>query len=177
MIVTMRVGLYESNGLAPALHDDVPKAMRRAAPSEESHFVQVSERQHAENQETARNASSNRESARSIAENEEIQNLVFNITGKKYDPAMFPVVVDENNKVLVDFSKYYDPKKGNFPRIMEASKELASIAGNKKGTQVIDIIQAQSGKFVVPDRVASRINWKKIGASAAKVGSFLLMLI
>jgi hypothetical protein len=164
MEVVMRVPLYETNGLAPIVHDQALKTRSKGISTEESPYASSSNPLIAERSTKAANT-------------EEIQNMVFNLTGKKYDPAMFPVIVDENNKILLDLSKYYDPKKGNFPKIMETSRKVFETANYKNGTEVIDLISAQSGKFVVPDNIASKINWKKIGATAAKIGTFLLMLI
>jgi hypothetical protein len=160
--VTMRVPLYESNGLAAAVHDQLSVVSRETAATSTSQAEPVF-------------VSSNIETKNTPTE--EIENIVFNLTGKKYDPAMFPVVTDEKGNILLDLSKYYDPKKGAFPKIMETSKEILELAKIKKGTEIIDVIQSHSGKFVVPEQVASKVNWKKIGASAAKIGSFLLMLI
>jgi hypothetical protein len=46
----------------------------------------------------------------------------------------------------------------------------------KKGLEVINVLQADGGKITV-DTSRSKINWAKIGRTAAKIGKFLLMLI
>jgi hypothetical protein len=165
MEVVMRIPLYESNGLAAAVHDQIPKLGKKFQESDlASSSSQIT-------------PAANKENSKSANAEMDIENIVFNLTGQKYDPSMFPLIVDENNKVLLDLSKYYDPKKGSFPKVMQTSKQIFDQLGYKKGNEVIDIIQSHSGRFVVPDNVAKKINWRKIGETAAKVGSFLLMLI
>jgi hypothetical protein len=166
MEVVMRIPLYQSNGLAAAVHDQLPKLGKKYQDSE---FSSSSSSQ--------ASLASNKDNSKSAGPEQELENIVFNLTGKKYDPSMFPLLMDENNKVLLDLSKYYDPKKGSFPKIMETSKQVFDQVGFKRGNEVIDIIQSHSGRFIVPDNVAKKVNWKKIGETAAKVGSFLLMLI
>jgi hypothetical protein len=155
--IKVRVPLYAANGIAPVVHDYIPNTKIR---SEMNTAAEVS-------------ASDNK----SLSGTEDIQNIIFNMAGKKFDPAMFPIVTDENNNVLLDYSKFYDPKKGVFPKIMQTSKEALEMAKNKKGVEIIDVIEAQAGKLVVPEKVAQKINWKKIGGTAAKIGSFLMMLL
>jgi hypothetical protein len=163
MEVKMRVPLYQSNGLAAAVHDQVPQVVKGGNRSAEMHTVSSDAAEKSAN--------------KNLAGSEELQNVVFNLAGKKYDPALFPIITDENNQTLLDLSRFYDPSKGSFPKIMETSKEVMDIANLKKGTEIIDVIQASNGKFVVPEKVASKINWKKIGSSIGKVGSLLLMLL
>ena len=90
---------------------------------------------------------------------------------------MFPVIVDEKGNVVFDFSKIYDPKSGKFPKIVQATKDILSEAGYKDAVKVIDVINSSNGKITIGDDAVKKINWGKIGKTAASIGKFLLMLI
>jgi hypothetical protein len=104
--------------------------------------------------------------------------IAFSIGGKSFDASMFPVVVDDNGKVLLDFSKIYE-KSGNIPKILNASKDLMSAAGFTKGADVIDLIQDKAtGKLTLADTTKKgKINWGKIADVAGKVGKVLLNIL
>ena len=89
---------------------------------------------------------------------------------------MFPLVVDEKGKLLLDMSKVYISTTGKFPKVIQTGKEIMSELGMKKGLEVINVLEAEGGKIRV-DTTKSKINWAKIGRTAAKIGKFLLMLI
>jgi hypothetical protein len=161
MEVTMRVMIYENNGLAPAVF--TPKSASASNKPEEPSGKATA-------------ASQKSSSAKKVSEAAE-KGFVFNLNGKTYDPALFPVVVGEDGKVLMDLSKTYDPKAGKFPKVMNTSKEIFELASFKKGMEVIDIVETQPGKLVVANASKSKINWSKVGNTAAKVGKFLLMLL
>jgi hypothetical protein len=108
----------------------------------------------------------------------DMSNLVFNLNGKKYDPSMFPVVLDENNNILLDYSKIYDPKKGTFPKIVSAGKSLLEALGLKKGVEILNVVESADGKIKVDTSVVkNKINWAKIGKVAATIGKFAMALV
>lgn len=103
--------------------------------------------------------------------------LAFNIKGTKIDPSMFPVVVDENGKLLLDFSKVYQ-KTGKVPKIIQSTKDIFEATGFKKGTEVIDLIQGKGGKLTLADPAKKgKVNWGKIGDIAGKIGKVLLNIL
>lgn len=104
--------------------------------------------------------------------------IAFNIGGQKIDPSMFPVVMDENGKVLLDFSKIYE-KSGKVPKIVQASKDLLDAAGLDKAANFIDLVQDKAtGKFTLADTAKKgKINWAKIADVAGKVGKVLLNIL
>jgi hypothetical protein len=152
MEVTMKVMLYHSKGLAPELHRSLPSV------NQQSQSVQTNLN----------------ESSKSKGKDKP---LVYNFNGKQIDPALFPVVVDENNNVIFDYSKYYDPKKGEFPKYLKIGRDVMSQVGFSKGVEVIDVISAQNGKIVISESSKSKVNWSKIMGTVGKIGKFLLMLI
>ncbi len=108
------------------------------------------------------------------------EQIAFNLNGKTLDPALFPQIIDKDGNVVLDFSKYYDPKTGKFPQYMKLTKEAFEAAGYDKGTQFIDVLDATGGKIKIDtDKLPGnkKINWKKVGTSAVKLGSFLMMLL
>lgn len=104
--------------------------------------------------------------------------IAFNVAGKKIDPSMFPVVFDENGKVLLDFSKIYE-QTGNVPKILQAGKDLFNAAGFSKGADIIDLVEGKAkGTFTLADPAKkSKVNWGKIANVAGKVGKVLLNIL
>lgn len=110
--------------------------------------------------------------------NDDIPEFIgFDLNGQKYDPSLFPLVVDEDGNVLADFSKVYDPQKGRFPKILESSKDILEAAGMKKGVDIINVISAQDGKLVVSTDAKKKFNWDKVLNTAGKISKFLMLLI
>lgn len=156
--VRMRVPIYEQNGLASALHRKVAEKGQKAT-------MGMSEIKFPEG---------NPEEMKI----EDISDLVFNFNGKEYSPSMFPIVLDENNNVLLDFSKYYDPETGKFPKLLSGSKEILEAVGSKKGAQIIDVIESFDGKIKIDNsKISKKINWQKIGRVATSIGKIAVSLI
>lgn len=144
MVVTLRIPLYDQEGLAPAVVDPEDKPEPKPEPKPD----------------------------------EDIPGMIgFNLDGKQYDPSLFPLIVDEEGNVLVDFRKIYDPSKGKFPKILNSSKDILKMAGVDKGVEIIDVIQAQDGKIVVSTETKKKFNWDKVLNTFTTVSKFLLLLI
>jgi hypothetical protein len=157
--VTMRMPIYETNGLAAAVYDNLPVAKEGAGTA-------------GRGENTA---------ARGVATDdagvEDLAKIAFNMAGKKINPSMFPLIVDEKGHVVFDFSKIYDPKSGKFPKIVQATKEVLNQAGYKDAVKVLDVLDSKDGKIIISDVAAKKVNWSKIGKTAATIGKFLMMLI
>jgi hypothetical protein len=149
----MRVPLYESNGLAPAIYNDIPALKKSAAISDVVNQVPPE------------------------IKDQVLQGLAFNLNGKKFDPSMFPVIVDENNNLVLDLSKIYDPKTGKFPQIVSATEQVFKEVGFDKGVQMLNVLRTETGKMVIDNKSLKKVNWQKIGQTAAKIGKFIMMLI
>ncbi len=157
--VTLKVPIYKTNGLAPAVINPNFKSLGRdneLGGSGRDNELEGSGRDNEEN---------------------EISNFAFNLNGKKYDPSMFPLVVDENDNILIDFSKYYDPSKGKFPKILQSTKDIMKEIGLNKEVEFIDVISAANGKLVVNTKIKKKFNWDKVADVTMKVGKILLLLI
>lgn len=151
--VRMRVPLYEQDGLAAAVHSDIPALKKVTTVSDVVNQVPDNLKDQA------------------------LQALAFNLGGKKFDPSMFPIIVDENNNLVLDLSKIYDPKTGKFPKILSASEEIMKEIGFKKGVEVLNVLRTEPGKMVIDNKSLKKVNWQKIGEVAGKIGKFLMMLI
>jgi hypothetical protein len=115
--------------------------------------------------------------AKAVAATVPEKGIVFNTHGLPFDPALFPVVTDSSGRVLLDMSKIYDPTKGKFPMIVNATKEALQAAGFKKGVQILDVLSAKDGKIVVSNGSSGGINWAKVLNTVKTIGKFLLMLL
>jgi hypothetical protein len=151
MTVTMRVPLYENNGLAPAVYDAVDSKSAIIDEEEKSKDIKETE--------------------------EKLAEFIFDLTGMNFDPALFPVIVDENGDVLVDLYKIYDPKQGKFPQILQTTKEMLELTGVKKGVDIIEVIDAYDGKIVVSTKAKKKFNWEKITNTITKIGKILLLFV
>jgi len=149
----MRVKLYEQDGIAPAIYNDIPALKKTATVSDVVNQVPPE------------------------IKDQVLQGLAFNMNGKKFDPSMFPVIVDENNNLVLDMTKLYDPKTGKFPQLLNTTEQLMKEIGFKKGVEVLNVIKAESGKLVIDNKSLKKVNWQKIGQVAGKIGKFLMMLI
>ncbi len=149
MVVTLKVKIYEQNGLAPVVFDNL------------------------DNDKNKDNNNNNNVVDTSSTE----QPFMFNFNGKQFDPALFPVVVDENDNVLLDLTKVYDPTKGKFPKYLKQSKNVLKELGLTKAVDIIDVIDAKDGKIKVNTIASKKINWAKVGKTLGQIGKVLLMLI
>jgi hypothetical protein len=153
--VKMRVPIYETNGIASAIYDKVPDTKSVNANSMNELLDQVPEE----------------------IKDEVLQGLAFNLNGKKIDQSMFPVIVDENNNMVLDLSKLYDPKNGKFPQLLSSTEQIFKELGYNKGLQMLNVIKAEAGRIVIDNESVKKVNWSKIGETVAKIGKFLLILI
>lgn len=165
--VTMQINMYGDASLADALHEELQTRDYAAR------YVEAKAPTPAE----AEPISTAGQEDMPVEISKGDKPLAFNLNGKTIDPSMFPLVLDEKGNLLVDMSKLYDPKKGGkFPRMIRAGKELMNEAGFQKGVEVIDVLEASGGKLTV-DTSSSKINWKRVGNTLAKIGKFLLLLL
>ena len=111
--------------------------------------------------------------------NDDNQQVVFNMNGHKFDPVLFPKIVDEHNNVLLDYSKTYNAETGKFPKFLNIAKNVFEATGFEKGATVVNVIEAVNGilKVETDKPRKRRINWKKIGKIAGTIGGALLMLL
>lgn len=155
--VRLRMPLYASNGLAPAVADVTPAPVGPTPTGDSA--VQL-----------ANQPAGNMPKAPE-------KGLAFNLNGKPFDPALFPVVTDSAGNVLLDTRQIYDPTKGKFPQVVNATRQVLEAAGFKKGVEVIDVISAKDGKIVIDNKGKSKFPWDKVLNTVKTVGKFLLMLL
>ena len=153
--VRMKVPLYETNGVASAIYDKVPAMKSVNANAIEEIINQVPPE----------------------LKDQVLEGLAFNLNGKKIDPSMFPVIVDENNNLVLDLTKLYDPKSGKFPQLLSSTEQIFKEVGFDKGLQMLNVIKTEAGRIVIDNESIKKVNWGKIGQSVAKFGKFLLMLL
>lgn len=95
-------------------------------------------------------------------------NLIYtlNFNGKQVTPSMFPKIVDENGKLILDLSTCYDKLNGKYPQYVQLTK-LGLKALQKKGKTVefIDAVMNSEGKIQIKGSAAEQ---------ARKWGSYLI---
>jgi len=150
--VKMRVPIYQRNGLAPALYNNIENKNLSISPELQQQLSKELQEQ-------------------------VLNGIAFNFKGKTFDPSMFPIVVDEKGNLVFDFSKVYDPNTGEFPKIVSATETFFKDLGFDKGVQYLDILRTEPGKIVLDNKNIKKVNWQKIGKTAASIGKFLMMFI
>jgi hypothetical protein len=176
--VTMRIPLYATNGLGGAIINDLPEVPAGATAPDTAKNLDALVTGISTMSVKSDEASNTTASADVANLNNTDKPFALRVAGK-FVPSMFPVIVDDKGNVLLDSKKLYDPSKGGkFPKILQTRKNVAEQIGFKKGVEVLDVIQdAATGNFKLMDSTKAKVNWKKIGQVAGKIGKFLLMLI
>lgn len=151
--VKMRVPLYQRKGLASALYNDLPQNKNiQISPATQEQLAQE-------------------------LQNQVLNGLAFNLNGKTFDPSLFPLIVDENNNLVFDFSKIYDPNTGDFPKLFGATETIFKEFGYDKGIEYLNILRTEPGKIVLDNNNIKKINWEKIAKAAGSIGKFIMMFI
>lgn len=173
--VTMRIPMYSANGLAPVLADSLEKIIAKETGASSGPATTPTE---------ASTVDTSKKSSSPVTANVPDAGIdltkkpfVFNLNGKKLDPALFPIITDSTGNLVLDLSKFYDPKKGKFPQYLQLGKDALKAVGFKKGVEVIDIVQNSNGKFVISDKVKKKFNWDKLGKIATKIGKIAMLFL
>jgi hypothetical protein len=104
--------------------------------------------------------------------------ILFNLENQgQFDPSMYPVIVDDNGKVLFDFSQHFRLKEGKFPQYLQMGKDILQALGNQKGVDVINMIQTGKGEFKIPEKSSKKVFWNRVARIAQDVGAALFKLI
>ena len=104
--------------------------------------------------------------------------ILFNLENPgEIDPSMYPIVVDDNGKVLFDFSQHFRLKEGKFPQYLQMGKDVLQAFGNQKGVDIINMIQTGKGVFKIPEKSSKRVFWNKVARIAQDVGAALFKLV
>jgi hypothetical protein len=161
MEVTLRMPLYTDNGFAGAFDSQVYNKARQVA-----HLDNTSEPTPVDP---------------SVPQDQVIDGskpTIFNLNGQSINPSMFPIIYDENGNIALDFSKIYQ-STGQVPKILDLSKDLMKTVGFDKGVDVIDFVQDKAtGQIKLADiNKKGKIDWKKIGNVAGKIGKILLNVL
>lgn len=108
---------------------------------------------------------------------EKLKNVVFNLDGQKINPSLFPVIVDDKGNLVFDFTKVYDPKKGQFPKYLQLGKDVLNESRFRKGVEIIDLIQNSDGKLMLKGDEKKKNFWGKLINTLGKVAKIALAFI
>jgi len=164
--VTMRVPLYEPNGVAAAVHSGLNRqtnALRGTATAQELA--------------TLPNMAFNISSGKNEAPNGNGNNQENNVVPADELP-LFPVIVDENGNVLLDLSEYYDPNLGNFPQYLQLGRDVMEQLNLQQGVSVIDMVLNRPGQLQVNTGSNDRLQkWFGILKKVANIGQYVNMFV
>ncbi|MCH8553839.1 MAG: hypothetical protein LAT76_01690 [Schleiferiaceae bacterium] len=165
--VTMRIPLYQQDGLAPVVYQEAVNQMNKQYKSGGAATSPVGGQQ----------TSGATTSPGSGATTGNSSPFAFNFNGRSIDLSLFPVIIDERGNLVFDLTRIYDPRTGQFPRIMQTTRDVFEALEYKQGIEVIDVIDAFDGKIVVDSKKTKGINWSRLGRIAGQVGSVILALL
>lgn len=95
--------------------------------------------------------------------------------GEKFNPALFPVVMDETGQVIADFSKTYDGLKGDYVKYVQIAGQVARELKFKQGIEVVDAVQNFDGTLRV--NTAKHPKFQQLLKKAMNVGKFILPIL
>ncbi|MCX6258353.1 MAG: hypothetical protein NTW49_10730 [Bacteroidia bacterium] len=164
--VKMRVPLYQPDGLAPIFKTIVDKTA-------------AEELENVNNSAQVQSSPDNSQVIAGGINPDQMTQLIIDLKGNKPEPGMFPVLTDNEGKVVLDFSKFYDPSTGNFPKYMTLSKDVLNVMGQSKTACYIEALQQSQGKFMLSDALSvEKISkWKKAGKWALTLAKLALLFI
>lgn len=102
------------------------------------------------------------------------KSLVFNLNGKKIEPSMFPIIVDQNDDFLFDFTKVYNNYKGEFPIYIQLNQENLASEEFLKTHIVVDMVEYNKGKMVISNKTKKHVNWTDYTQVVGKPGNVLI---
>jgi hypothetical protein len=162
--VTARIQLHGNNGLAPILHDDVEKRRR----SEDQGSVSPAPGIVPANPVPATPERS--------ASGEEVlfgtPQFVLNFPDGQFNPALFPVIIDENGNVLVDFAEIYKQLPPEVLQYVTIGKEAMERLKMQGGVEIIEALQGKDGKIKIKTDKHPKL--RKFLQDAFKVGKIIL---
>lgn len=92
-------------------------------------------------------------------------------------PSLFPVVLDSSGNILVDYTQYFDPTKGNFPKYYNLAQNVADELNLTQAENVLDAVPVD-GKIVVNPEEGSKFDkWLDAGMKVLKIGTFLMTFL
>ncbi len=91
------------------------------------------------------------------------QNVMLKVSGP-YKPRLFPTLTDDQNQVIWDMAKSFDPTKGKALSIVQQGKGTIAGLKGKNGVEVLEVAQDQLGNLVLNEKSKARIEkWKRAG--------------
>jgi hypothetical protein len=148
--VTVRVPIYERNGIAPIIQQELNKKSG-GEPSGGTEKVNLST-----------------DEAQALTDS--LSKYILNFKDGNFLPTMFPTI--KGDGVSLDLSKLYDPIKGKFPPYLKLTEQMFKDLQFKQGTKIIDAIQDFDGTIKVDTKkqpnAGKWLQWlKMIGTTAA----------
>lgn len=154
--VTLRIPLYSTTGVAQILLETARDIID---------YIQVSDAQNTVASKTPVTANTSTGESRS---------LVFNLNGKKIEPSMFPIIVDQNGDFLFDFTKVYNNYKGEFPIYIQLNQQNLTSQEFLKTHIVVDMVEYNKGQMVISNKTKKNVNWSDYTQVVGKPGNVLI---
>lgn len=101
-----------------------------------------------------------------------IPKVAFDFKGAKIDPALFPVILDQDGGVVFDFSDLYNKLDGQYGLYLNLAREALEQLNVQKGVQIIEAVQESRGVFRV--RVDENTRKGRFWKGVVRVGKKIL---
>ncbi|WP_367391669.1 hypothetical protein [Lewinella sp. LCG006] len=108
-----------------------------------------------------------------------IPKIAFDFKGAKIDPALFPVIVDQDGAVLFDFSELYEKVNREYGLYLNLAREVLDQLQAQKGVEIIEAVQTSRGVFQVRIDESTKKGrfWKGVLRVGKKVLPWLIGMI
>ena len=171
--VTVRMRLYDQGGLAPAIEPFLPLSKYEK--------VQVNELPGRTSQRQSPVQITGTTAGRPgttqvLLPLGDTSALLLNFDQNKYNPSIFPVLVDEEGNVLLDLSEKLEKSKKEYQKYIEMAERVSKDTNFRKGIEMVEAIQNVDGTIRIAN-VKKKAKLKKILNILKEVGAFAIPLL
>lgn len=160
--VTVRIPLYGNNGIAPIMHESISAR----DPSLMENIPIIPERENKKN---------NNQSSKSGTDGAAQPQFVLNFKDGKFDPSLFPLILDEKGNIVLDMAKLYKSLPPDAIKYLDMGKVILDAVNLPKGVELVDAEQKDGGAIVIKTEKNPKFN--KFLKDAVAVGKILLPIV
>ncbi len=101
------------------------------------------------------------------------QGVVFDFGDLKFDPTMFPVIMDEKGNIIFDYKKMYEEikkKGGKMPKIVTVGQKILD-----KGVEIVKVLETGNGQIKIDTKKYPKL--QNLLNKAKNTGKFILPIL